>query len=580
MARWKLKEEIALPESLKSLSLPLAIKKLLAFRGIMTRSQAEVFLLADYERDMHSPFLFSQMEKVVERIEDAKKNGERVAIFGDYDADGITSSVILKETLTELGIESFVYIPDKKLEGYGLNQKAILQFKEKNVKLIITVDCGITGIAEIKKASELGIDVIITDHHHIPNNIPQAFAIINSHMQDSGYPFSDLAGVGVAFKVVQAIYERLMPEKKEMTKWMLDLVAIGTIADCVPLLEENRIMVKYGLLVLAKTRRLGLKELFTVGRIVIDENNIPDTRKISFHVAPRINAAGRIKHANLAYDLIVETDPSKARVLALELEANNGQRQKITEQVTKEVKILALNSFKNKKFIFAEGEHFPIGVVGLVAGKIAQEFNKPTVIFQKEARVSKGSFRSIPQLNIIETIEKCKEFVLKFGGHAQAAGVSVENVKMKNFYEAMNALIEKELTGKDLSPKIMIDLKLMPSEIDFEILDSLEKLRPFGEGNPEPVFMMEKLIITALKTVGNGNKHTKMSLRPQDGTVKNFEGILFNSTEKIRGIESGAEIDVVFSLQKDQWNGNNRIQFIIEDIALSENKSSKEQKIA
>ena len=307
MAKWLKKESVEIPVDF-SLKLHPLVAKILLARGLKSEIELEKFITPDYQTDTHDPFLFSQMEKLVERIKQARDLREKVIIFGDYDADGITSSAILKETFSELGIEADVYIPDKRTEGYGLNLLAIDLFKVAGVKLIITVDCGITSLAETAKAKEFGIDVIITDHHHVPAQVPDAFAIINPHQEGCGYPFAELAGVGVAFKVVQAIYARLMPEKIGQTKWMLDLVSIGTIADCVPLIGENRLFVKYGLVVLSKTRRIGLLELFTVGRIAIDESAIPDTKKVSFYVAPRINAAGRINHANLAYNLIIEKD--------------------------------------------------------------------------------------------------------------------------------------------------------------------------------------------------------------------------------------------------------------------------------
>lgn len=570
MAIWKLKDRKEIPEELKRFSMPDEILQVLVSRGLDTVEKMDNFLSADYEGGMHDPFLFVQMEKVVSRILKAKQDGELVAIFGDYDADGITSSVILKQTLDDLGIRSIVYIPDKKKEGYGLNLAAIDQFNVDGVKLIITVDCGITGIKEVEKANSYGIETIITDHHHVPAVVPDAHAIINPHQEGCGYPFADLAGVGVAFKVVQAIYERLMPDKKDQTKWMLDVVAIGTVADCVPLTDENRTITRFGLIVLSKTRRTGLRELFTVGRMIIDESNVPDVRKISFHIAPRINAAGRINHANLAYDLIVEPLPAKGRELALELEANNSQRQKITDQIANEIKALAVEKFKDKKFIYAAAEHYSIGVVGLVAGKIAQEFNKPTAVFQKAGNEFKGSFRSIPQLNIIETIEKCKEFVTRYGGHSQAAGVTVMEDKLEDFLREMNNLIEQELEGRDLQKEIEIDAQAFAGTIDFDFVESVEKMKPFGEGNREPVFLMKNMFVQDLRTVGNGSKHTKLSLRPQDGTPKIFEAILFNSGPWSEHLQAGNEIDIVFNIQKDEWNGNNKIQLLVQDLKTSD----------
>ena len=568
MIKWIVREDQA--EEFSSPEISNVLAKLLTSRGFRSLEEQKNFLFPDYDRDVHNPFLFVQMEKVVERIKTAKENKEKVFIFGDYDADGVTSAAILREVLLLLEINVEVYIPDKKNEGYGLNLNAIEFFATKNTKLVLTVDCGITGIKEVARANELGMDVIITDHHHVPAQLPEAFAIINPHMPESGYPFSELAGVGVAFKVVQALFEKLLPEQKQQEKWMLDLVAIGTVADCVPLINENRALVKYGLVVLAKTRRTGLKELFKVGRLVIDEQNLPDARKISFQIAPRINAAGRIDHANLAYNLVVENDEVKARDYALELESINSRRQKMTETVSNEIRAVAENMFKEKKFIFALGENFPIGIVGLVAGKIASQFNKPTIVLQKGEHESVGSLRSIPQINIIEAIGKCSELLKRFGGHAQAAGVTVKNENLEAFYQKLDAIIETELNGKNLLPQLEIDARLEASEIDFSLIDEIERMRPFGEGNPEPVFLLEKMRIHDLRTVGNGSKHLKMLLQPQDGAPKLLDSIMFNASKEALEVKEGMEIDVVCSLQSDEWNGNKKIQLNIIDLKKTE----------
>ncbi len=568
MAKWLNKEPVEVPTDFSSNLHPLVTKILFA-KGLASEKQLREFITPDYQTDCLDPFLFVQMEKAVERIRQARDQQEKVIIFGDYDADGITSSAILKETLTELGVEAEVYIPDKRTEGYGLNSLAIELFKLSGVKLIITVDCGITSIAETEKARECGIDVIITDHHHVPEQVPSALAIINPHQKNCGYPFEDLAGVGVAFKVVQAIFQKLMPEKIGQTKWMLDLVAIGTIADCVPLIGENRLFVKYGLIVLSKTRRIGLSEMFTVGRIVIDEAAIPDTKKVSFYVAPRINAAGRINHANLAYNLIIEKDILRARDFALELEANNTERQKITNEVVSQIRQLVETSDQNKKLIFAVGEHFPIGVVGLVAGKIAQQYNKPTAVFQKGLEVSKGSFRSIPQINIIESIGQCSQFLIKFGGHSQAAGVSVQNDQLENFQKALEKIIEKQLVGIKLEAEIAIDGQVLPAEINLELIADLEKLKPFGIGNEEPILLIKNLIIKEKRLLGNEKKHVKFFLSSTEQENRIFEAISFSGAEKFESLREGDQVEVLCNLQKDDWNGNSKIQLNVVDMHIA-----------
>ena len=552
-----------------------AALKIFFQKGLNTPEKINRFLFPDYDKDLHSPFLFSQMPQAVKRIKKAKKRKEKVAIFGDYDADGITSSAVLAEIFKKLNIPFEIYIPNKRSEGYGLNLEAIKELKEKNVSVIVTVDCGISNAEEIIGASKMGIDVIITDHHHIPSEIPKAHSIINPQMKNSGYPFKELAGVGVAFKFAQALCEELIPNEKDQLKWLLDLVAIGTIADCVPLLEENRILCKYGLIVLSKTRRIGLQELFKVGRILVDENNVPNTHKISFQIAPRINAAGRMDHANIAYNLISEKNRIKARELALELETYNQERQAITKQIVKEVEVLANNTFKDKKFIFAVGEHFSLGVAGLAAGKIADKFRKPTAILQKGRNESRGSFRSIPQINIIEAIEKYGNLLTKYGGHNQAAGISIKNENLEEFYKRLNAFIEKRLADKDVPPEILIDAEISSKDINFKLAEEIKKMEPFGVGNEEPIFLTKNLIVEELKWVGNGEKHLKLFLRPGDKTPKIFEAIGFNSFDRFKDIKIGNIADLVFHLQLDNWNGNKKIQLNIIDLKIKSDSNTQ-----
>ncbi len=564
---WKIKEKAETKESGTFIINPV-ILQLLFNRGIDTEEKINSFLYPDYEKGLLDPFLFSDMKKAIERIRSARDKKEKVVIFGDYDADGVTSAAILQETLDAIGIESTVYIPDKRLEGYGMNPKAIEEFKKQGISLILTVDCGISNQKEIEQANEMAMDVIVVDHHHIPKQIPKAYAIINPHLKVSGYPFLELAGVGVTFKFVQALYQEFFSDKIEQLKWLLDLVALGTIADCVPLLEENRVIAKFGLIVLSKTRRQGLLELFQVARLQIDENNLPNARKVSFQIAPRINAAGRMDHANSAFKLLREKEKVAARELALELENNNQLRQKATGQVVDEIQVLAENMFKDRKFIFAVSEHFPVGILGLAAGKIADEFNKPTAVLNKGEKESQGSFRSIPHINIIETIEKCGELLVKYGGHSQAAGITVKNENLEKFFEKMEKIIEKELEDKDVTPVLEIDMEIFPKDLDFDLAQGIKKLEPFGEGNEEPVFLMKNLLVESLAKVGNGEKHLKMLLRAQDGTPKIFESIGFNLTNGFSHLQKGDKVDIVFNICEDEWNGNKKIQLKLIDIKI------------
>jgi single-stranded-DNA-specific exonuclease len=543
------------------------VLRLLKNRGFKTVEEIKKFFDFDYGRDVHNPFLFSDMEKAVKRIMVAGEKKEKIAIFGDYDADGVTASALLFETLTDLGFSQVItYIPDRQIEGYGINAEALNFLQKEKVKLIITVDCGITNKDEAALARKLGMEIIITDHHHIPQELPKVAAIINPQMENSGYVFKNLAGVGVAFKLAQALYQKMNPENIEKLKWLLDLVAIGTVADCVPLLGENRVLVKYGLVVLSKTRRAGLLEMFKIGRIKIGENDFPDTHKIAFQIAPRINAAGRMDHANFAYNLILEKNRVKACDLALEIEDKNQKRQKITAEIVKNVKVLAAGLFQDKELIFAENEHWPIGILGLVAGKVAEEFNKPTAVFQKKNKELVGSFRSIPQVNIIEKIEQCAEFLQKFGGHSQAAGVTLKQENFEPFYEKMARLIARELNGEKTLPTLEIDLEIATRDINWELLNEIKKMEPFGKENEEPVFLIRNLKVAEIRVVGNGSKHLKISVTAQD-SPKVFDGIGFGMGEEFsQSIKAGDKIDLVVNLQEDEWNGNRKIQLQIIDL--------------
>ncbi|PJA86801.1 MAG: single-stranded-DNA-specific exonuclease RecJ [Candidatus Moranbacteria bacterium CG_4_9_14_3_um_filter_42_9] len=545
------------------------ILQLLKNRGIVSEKEIDGFFSFDYENDIHDPFLFADMNKAVSRIIEAQEKKEKIAVFGDYDADGVTATALMAQTLEALGFSGVhIYIPDRQIEGYGMNYDAVDFLAKKGVKLVITVDCGITGIEEVARAKKAGMDVIITDHHHVPNRLPEALAIINPHLENSAYPFCDLSGVGTAFKLADALYRKIKPKEKEQLKWLLDLVAIGTIADCVPLLGENRILTKYGLIVLSKTKRIGFLEMFKVGRIAIDENNLPDTQKVAFQISPRINAAGRMDHASISFNLIMEKEQTRARELALEVEDTNQSRQKITGEIVRGVRALAENSFKDKKLIFAANIHWRVGILGLIAGKIADEFRKPTAIFQKQDTEFVGSLRSIPQVNIIEALEKCSELLVKFGGHAQAAGVRVAHDKMEKFYEKLDGIIERELSGKDISPEIEIDMEIKLQDISWDMIADIKKMEPFGEGNSEPVFLAKDAVVEGIKIVGNGNKHIKLTLRANSGGPKIFEAIGFGMGEKFSSLKPGDVIQMVFNLQEDEWNGSKKMQMKIIDLKL------------
>ncbi len=544
------------------------IEKLLAIRGYNDDASRQSFLFPNFDRDIYDPFLFSQMEKVVARLGEAKKNTETVGIFGDFDADGVTSSVIIREALNALHIPVAVYIPEKMNEGHGFNTLSIDFFENKGIKLVLTLDCGMTNHEAISEAKKRGIDTIVIDHHHVPEILPEAYAIINPKIVSEKYPFRELCGAGTSFKVAQALFRRYIPDKQDQLKWILDIVAIGTIADVMPLIGENRVIVKYGLLVLSKTRRIGLQEMFSVGRMKIDEDNMPDTHTVGFQIAPRINAASRMAHAMIAHNLFMEEDRVKARVLALELDTYNVARQKISAVTTDEVRKIAKEKYSTRKFIFALDEKFPFGIIGLVAGRIAHEFHKPTCVLTRGESESRGSFRSIPELDIIEVIEQCSDLLKKFGGHSQAAGMTIENKNIDAFYEKFDALATKALTGVTTEPEILVDMKIRPEHITPALYRDLQLLAPFGEGNPEPTFVLENMMIEEVRFVGSGEDHLKFRLISYEDKTKIFDAIGFSLGKSFSTLKKGDILDVLFQLSENTWNGKTTIQLKVIDIQL------------
>ena len=526
-------------------------------RGLKTQKAIDEFFNPDYNEDLHDPFLMKGMKKTVERIEKALKNKEKITIFGDYDADGVCGTAILSETLNALGINPDTYIPNRNKEGYGLNLKAVKEVAAKKTDLIITIDCGITDFEEIKLANKLGMDVVIVDHHEVPNKIPSAVSIINPRQKGEKYPFRELAAAGVAFKLAQALLKSKVSEGWE--KWLLDLVAIATVADMMPLIGENRTLVKYGLVVLTKTRRLGLQELMKTARITK-----VDAYTLGYILGPRLNAAGRMEHANTAYELLVTKSKEEAETLARRLDEKNQERQKLTNRIIREAE--SRLDLKKAKMIFEGDKNWLIGVVGLIAGRLADRYYRPVVIFQKMKDKTKGSARSIPSFNIVEAIAMCQELLGDFGGHPGAAGFTVSNKNLKKFKEKLLKIADKKIKEEDLIPLLNIDLELEPRELSFEIYEEIQRFAPFGEENSKPLFLMKGLKIVNLRGVGNNGNHLKCYLA---GKTKGFQAIGFGLGYFCGKIKQGDRIDIVFELIADDWNGARKLQLKIIDLKKS-----------
>jgi len=603
------------------------VLQLLWDRNLKTQEQIDEFFNPDYEADLHDPYLMKDMKKAVKRIYEAIEKNEKILVYGDYDVDGITSSAVIVNTLIELKsviskttitkAKEFIkiYIPDRETEGYGLNKKAIEKAKKNKTDLIITVDCGISSAVEIEIANKLGINVIITDHHHPPEKIPKALAVINPKQKNCKYPFKELAGVGVAFKVAQALVKNLEnynlenPRAKKLKsknlqpttynlnpgfeKWLLDLVVLGTVADCVGLIGENRTLSKYGLLVINKTKRIGLKKLVSMAGLVTRENGnvqkkkIIDTTAISFILAPRLNAAGRMDHANTSYQLLIAESETQAEELVSKLEKNNYNRQRLTEKTINEIKS-RIGKYKTAlpKIIIESDPEWKIGIVGLVAGKLADEYARPFLILHENENESAGSGRSILKFNLIKAIEKCKDTLINFGGHSQAAGLKIKNSNLKKFRKKINSIADEVLKEDDLVPFIKIDFEINQEQINWQLIDEIEKFKPFGQGNKSPVFMVKKLEVHEIRSVGNGNAHLKLCLKAivGDKSVKYFPAIasrLGKLAEEMPacpaggpdgkpGLRWGDVVDVVFQLEVNEWNGNRELQMNVLDLKMGE----------
>jgi single-stranded-DNA-specific exonuclease len=527
------------------------------------------------------------MKKAVERIFKAIEKKEKILVYGDYDADGVTSSVLTIKTLKFLGAkEVTVYIPDRAKEGYGLNKEAIEQINKTGVSLIITVDCGVASWKEVDLANKLSIDVIITDHHWVPEKLPKSLAIINPKQEDDKYPFKNLAGVGVAFKLSQALLshqntENNLTENKSnisFEKWLLDLVAVGTVADSVPLLGENRTLLSYGLIVLGKTKNIGLSELIKKIKTTKSASSQKDqafkidSDTIGYQLSPRINAAGRMDHANTSFELLITESAQEAQGLVASLEILNTQRQSLTEKIIKQIRE-RVGKDPAEKIIFEGDSTWPIGILGLIAGKLADEYSRPVFIYNKGENFSGGSCRSIPSFSVIEALNRCKSLFTEFGGHKGAAGFRVENKNIEKLKTEIAKIAAAEIKKEELAPSVEIDTEIELKNIDWDFFEEVGKIAPYGEANPEPVFLLRNMSVAEMRTVGNGEKHLKLSLESSAEKGKKFNAIGFNFGEWLSKLKLGSLVDIVSTLTANRWNGHCSLEFKIVDL-----KPAKEQK--
>ena len=552
------------------------ILQLLYNRNLHTNEQIDYFLNTDFSKQILDPFLFNQMEEAVKLIIHHIKQKNKILIYGDYDADGVTASALLADTLSTLKAEVDVYIPARVAEGYGLNNKAIKEIAGNGVKLIITVDGGIRNKKEVDYAKSLKLDIIITDHHVPPEkkeNLPNCL-MINPAMAGEKYPFKFLAGVGVAFKLAQAIIQKSKlsaDDKIKMAESNLDLLAIGTVADCVNLLGENRALVKKGLVKLNYTTRKGLKELLRAAKILPEETGKKlDAWNIGLQIGPRLNAAGRMDHANTAYQLLVTKDKDEAQKIAINLNEKNIDRQKITEEITVEVEKQIDKKSRDKIIIGICPPNLEIsawneGVIGLVAGRISEKYNLPAIIITKTDEGLKGSGRSnIDEFNLIAVISAAGELLEKYGGHKNACGFSLKNKNLELFTKKITDIANKELKNIELMPKIKIEALVDLKEINEELVNDMEKFAPFGQGNSRPKFASYGLTVIDIKNMGYDGQHIKLRLKNENSGF--FYAIGFGQAEEWKNLRLGDKIDLVYYLEMNEFNGRREAQFKIVDI--------------
>lgn len=577
MKKWEIsrirearKDEIAaLSAALKISPLTAA---LLTERGCETAEKAQAFLSKQQEA-FYDPFLMKDMEKAVTAIERALEEKRRIFIYGDYDVDGVTSVSALYLYLQSLGAEVDYYIPSRAVEGYGVNQTAIDGLMEKGAQLVITVDTGITAAAEIEYAAQKGLDFIVTDHHACHTKLPQALAVVNPHRPDCPYPFKDLAGVGVVFKLLCALEKSACLKKgesgagylKKICREYADLAAVGTVADVMPIVEENRLIVSLGLQTLANTPRLGLKALMQKAAAGAKPYKV-NTAFIGFTLAPRINAAGRLGSAERAVELILSEQPQQAEQIAQELCAVNLERQQeetaIAEQAVEKIaKEVDLN--RDEAIVLAS-DHWHQGVIGIVASRLTEKYGLPTILISFEGETGKGSGRSISGVNLVQALSGCEDLLLKFGGHALAAGLSIEKEKLPAFKDRLNQVIreKKDETCEDV---LFIDCAAAPEELTVLNAEELSLLEPFGSGNPEPLLILEGAKIAEAKQIGGG-KHTKLILE-KDGI--RCEGVYFGLNLLQTNFYAGDEVDAVFNLSVNDYMNIKTAQLILRDMRLT-----------
>ena len=537
----------------KKLGLEASVANLVYQRGIQTEEALRDFLEPSLYQ-LYDPYELHDMDKAVTRIRQAIENYEQILIYGDYDADGMTSASIVKEALEQLGAECQVYLPNRFTDGYGPNASVYKYFIEnQGISLIVTVDNGVAGHEAIELAQSMGVDVIVTDHHSMPEVLPDAYAIVHPEHPEADYPFQHLAGCGVAFKLATALLEEVQVE-------LLDLVAIGTIADMVSLTDENRILVKYGLSVLKNTQRIGLQELFKIAGI--QENEV-DEETVGFQIAPRLNALGRLDDPNPAIELLTGFDEEEARDIALMINQKNEERKEIVQKIYDEAKTMV---DLNKPVQVLAGEGWNPGVLGIVAGRLLEELHQPVIVLNIENGLAKGSARSIEAVDIFEALDPHRDLFVAFGGHAGAAGMTLEASKLEALSQVLVAYIEDNQVDLSTKNELFLDEELSLPDLTLETLKNFEKLAPFGMDNKKPVFYLKDFKVENARTMGAGNTHLKLKISQANVA---FEVVAFGLGNLATEFSQTKNLELAVTLSVNKWNGQTSLQLMLVDARVN-----------
>jgi single-stranded-DNA-specific exonuclease len=538
---------------------PPILKQIVFNRGLATDAEARAFLKAEPNANT-DPFQLTGMQATVDRICYALQHNEPIAIYGDYDVDGVTATALLVQALGALGANVRGYIPNRFDEGYGLNKEALDTLKAGGVKLVITVDCGIRSPDEALHAQTIGLDLIISDHHHPDGtNLPPAFAVINPKQHGDIYSDKDLAGVGIAYKIAEALLTVQQPINGFRSNDLLDLVALGTVADLAPLVGENRVLVRRGLRQIRETKRQGLFSLAGVADLKIDKCTAGN---IGFMLGPRLNASGRLESALASFELLTTTDFMRAGQLAQQLDQQNRQRQSITRLMQEQAEAIAMSEDPDAFLLFAAHEEFNPGVVGLAASRLTEVHYRPAVVAAKSADETRGSCRSIPEFHITDALDQCKDLLVRHGGHAAAAGFTVKNENLPELVSRLKEIARNQLGSRDLRQTLTADLEVQLSELNFDVLKHLMFLEPTGYGNPEAVFVSRNIKVKAARTVGAEGKHLKLTVEDERGAAVDAIGFRLGQLKT----DLPPYIDVLYRFEANEFNGRRTLQLNLKDV--------------